>query len=826
MRTDVPIIQTSGGGFMLDRHGMHSTSPLVFTASIAPVSGEAFPLIISADLVEPVPEAANVVQDVLVGMAAFLRQELDRGPELALERAFAAANERVLEENSQRGGKRKIYVGLTCVAMRRDEIFVAQCAPGQLLVWQDGILHTIPHLSTWSARDITGTFSSLSYPLGFRRDNRPRISFSTCAAGDVIAVVSWQLARYLYDSEILDIQSLPSDLSLGLNQLALQEHSLAIHGAIFKIELSAETYALHEDFQTLDEPVSTSESGGAQRKAGGAGGHPPERILDRDAGLAEKSGGDARASFDTLETGQSRYESTDDLPIVGAGNESASVEARYVELDSSILQFSRSGETDSLPDPPGQVGRNKRNTSAAGRLRHKERPPAREGYSVEIFAGLLLFLSAAVVGVWQATKRDRPIHGPRDDGTLGLPHLQRWSDSYQRPRFERVRSVSPRFQINGFLMVGTVVAVVALAVVLVVNVLSTRSENQSGGLEDRLQALVSVRTQTDTSVPSLTSYESLLGAQAALDELAAATGSEELLARIEEEQAAVAAALNELAGVVQLSNVQVLGSLPPAPDGVTSRLFSGGGRVFVIGDALYELEQITGTLVLLLARGDMVGGEPVGTILAAAWNDDRPLAVDSHNVFMQDPADGSWHRMPLGTFDEDGHTNITAVSTFNRNLYFLTAETGQILKFDALDFSAAPEDWAAGSAREQLMAGVDLMIDGNIHTVLADGQILTFFRSTLDRTVDAQVLPELESVAAFTAVSGGQYFFMLDAADGRIVGVSTDGEMYQQFVTAPGLPTLDGATDLVINESNGITYVLADNTMYMVRLTLPAPAAE
>jgi len=825
-RTRVPVIQTAGGGFMLNRHGLHDTSPLVYTARDAPASGAAFPLIIVGDLVEPVQGAESVVQDVLTGMSAFLRHELESGdPHVAISRAFAAANERVLEENSQRAGLRRIHLGLTCVVMHHDEIHVAQCAPGQLLVWQDGILHAIPQLSSWSARDITGTFSALSYPLGFRSDCQPRTSYSSCAAGDVIAVVSWQFARYLYDNNF-DVQSSPSELSRALGQLGRRDSVVAVHGAIFKIDPVPAAAVNSQDQIGLDEPTLVSDGGYEQGNPVYENAHIPAPGEVVGAVAQPKSGSSHPVYFDTLEAGQASYEFTDDLPVVRSGHVRVPEDADHVDLDSSIMRFASSGDTDALPKSAGRVRRTESNTSAVGPLRHEKRPPAREGYSVEIFAGLLLFLSAAVVGVWQATKRDRPIHGPRDDGTLGLPHLQRWSDSYQRPRFERVRSVSPRFQINGFLMIGAVVAVVALAGVVVFNALSNRTESQIGGLEERLQSIVNVRTQTDTTVPSTTSYESLLGAQVALDELAETTTSEELLARIGDEQAAVATAINELAGIVQLNNVQVLGSLPPVPDGVTPRLFNGGGRVFVVGDALYELDQISGTLILLLASGDLVGGEPVGTILAATWNDDRPLAVDSHNLYMQDPADGSWHRAPLGVLDDAGHANVTAIATFNRNVYFLTSDTGQILKFDALDFSAAPEDWAAGSAREQLHAAVDMMIDGNIHTVLEDGQLLTFFRSALDATVVPQVMPALESVAAFTSVAEGQYFFMIDAADGRIVGVQTGGELFRQFVTSPGLPTLEDATDLVINESNGITYVLADNTVYMVRLTVPVPSSE
>ena len=43
-----------------------------------------------------------------------------------------------------------------------------------------------------------------------------------------------------------------------------------------------------------------------------------------------------------------------------------------------------------------------------------------------MLAGLVLSLTAAVVGVWGVTRRDRPLHGPVDDGMLGLPRLQRW----------------------------------------------------------------------------------------------------------------------------------------------------------------------------------------------------------------------------------------------------------------------------------------------------------------------------------------------------------------------------------------------------------------
>ena len=817
----MPVLQIAGGGFVIDQNGLSDGSPFVYSSADAIASPGPYPLLIVADVVDAVPGAEQVAGDIVRGMAMVLRHASVDDPRQALLNAFTTANERVLAENSGLSGMRRLYLGLTCVVVRGNELYVAQCAPSQLLVWQDGQQFALPDLSTWSARDVTGTFASFSFPLGFQREVQPRISYSRCAPGDVISAVSWQLAQHLYDGGALDGDSAGEEFQHALADVRPGSPARHYHGAIYRI--------VHGSPAIEGKIADIQGHRPGQRRHSHSGTVSVTQPLPDLAGangtaFAEDSGSETRSDLDTLVPEHSSEYASSVASDSHAQSGGSSGGANFVELGSKPEHFS-----ESLSSPfihaKDDSSINSITHPATVRADKSRRSHARKGHNVEIFAGLLLSLSAAVVGVWQVTKRDRPIHGPRDDGTLGLPHLQRWSDTYHRPRFERVRRVSPRFQIHGFLLVGVVIAVAALASVFVFNQLSDRAAGVTANVEERLQEISAVRAQTDVTVPTESGYESLTSAQVVLNELAAESISDEMSGRVQEEQAAVATALNELTSTEELGNVQVLGSIPAAAEGVTERLFSGNGSVYVFSDALYELDQVSSTLVKLLAPGDVVAGEPVGTLLAAAWNDDRPIVADSHNVYMRDPADGRWHRVSIGTLSDDGYASITAMAAFDRNLYFLTAESGQILKFEALDFSVPPEDWAASSAREQLQTAVDLYIDGSIHVVLKDGQVLTFFRSALERTLDATIIPELGSVSALTTVRDGEYYFMIDAATGRIAGIDAEGELYKQFTPSPDTPTLQGATDLVVNESNGITYVVANSTLYAVRITVPPPVA-
>lgn len=790
------VVQIAGGSFAVEANGLSDNSPFVWSATRIQSGPRPTPLLVIADVVDAVPDAATVAQEIVRGVSVYLQHVDHPDPREALARCFATANERVLSENSNRTGMRRLHLGLTCVMLDGHGLYVAQCAPSQLLVWQDTNLVELPSLSTWSARDITGTFTSLSYPLGFQKDLEPRISYTEWEPGDVVAAVSWQLARHLSDAGSLDHGTGSDVLYHALSDDGLVSAGRYIHGAVFRL----------------------GDVGAAGRMVPDV--RDPRQLDASDSGIAPNFGSRSTPQSDRLETGHLFNTDTDELPTIRTESLSNTNDATVVDLPASTPRFSGSQHFRSQTATHEPV-RNNRSRKTGIHRDGSGRPPARRGHIVEILAGLLLSLSAAVVGVWQINKRDRPIHGPRDDGTLGLPHLQRWSHSYHAPRFQNVRRVSPRMQVNRFLAVGALLVLVAIAGLMAFNALNRQETAGNQDFQARLSEISTVRASIDTSIPSDVNFQALQGAQAALVEMQGSASSDDMQAAVLEEQRAVATALTELTGSTTLSAVQVLGALPAAPEGVTPRLFTGGGRIFVLSDSLYELDAISGNLVLLLAGGQEVGGSPIGTMLAATWNEDRLMVVDSLNVFVRNPGTGEWQRIPLGMITEGGFSDIAAITAFDRNLYFLSGGLGKIFKYDALDFGAAPEDWASATTRDALADSVDFQIDGFIHVLASDGRIMSFFRSTIEQTIEPRVRPEAIQATAFQPVMGGKYFYIVDSGSGRIIAVNAEGELYRQFVTTPDQPSLIGATDLVINESNGLAYLLVNNTLFTVRLTVP-----
>jgi hypothetical protein len=445
---------------------------------------------------------------------------------------------------------------------------------------------------------------------------------------------------------------------------------------------------------------------------------------------------------------------------------------------------------------------------------------------VELLAGLLLSLTAAVVGVWQITKRDRPLHGPTDDGTLGLPRIQRWDVSYRPPRMQRLRSRFPRFEISRVVIGLSLIIVIATGAAIGYSRWNSQSVNQAQAFETGMTKVAERREEAMRQRDLSTAYAMLVDARAQLDALAAEQPDASAESQVTNEYAAIDEALTRLSGARHLSTIQTVGSVPAAPDGVTTRMAAGGGRVFLLSDAVYQVDVAGSSLIVLLEPGDVVGGSTVGTLRMISWREDRLLAADEERAYILDPATASWSAEPFGTFDDAGFTDIVAGEAYDFNLYLLAPDSGQILKFTAGLYDSPPEDWTNGFGRSDLEHATDLAIDGSVWVLLDDGRIMQFFRSRLEATLEPEVVPPLGATYALYASAGSNYLHLLNSTDGRILRLTRDGRVVQQFVPGDEPSPMTGATDLVVDESTHIAYVLASNTLYTIRLPEePDPAS-
>jgi hypothetical protein len=434
---------------------------------------------------------------------------------------------------------------------------------------------------------------------------------------------------------------------------------------------------------------------------------------------------------------------------------------------------------------------------------------------MEVLFGLVLTLTAAVVGVWHIASRDRPLHGPVDDGTLGLPHLQRWSDARPKRRFGRIREALPLVDAGRVLMVG-VLAFVGVALAAGGFVIWNRvNGNGNADPASRLGEIVTLHARANASADEATRYVLLVQAQQAVEEVLGSARGEDRAA-VEAEFLSIREDLDRMTSMVRIESVQPVGQIPSPADS-QARLFQGGGNIYLLSDALYVVDVTANELIRLLQPGDDVDGVTVGPLLGGIWRGDGPLVLDSARTYLYDHTRGDWSWELLG---EDSEAELPAavrsVGVFDLNLYVLDGANGRILKFAGGDYEAKPEDWMAGEAPEELRQVTDIVVDGNIYALFPNGSVLRFFLNGIDALLEPDIQPAFGSAIALVPATEG--FYIVNQEDGRIARISAEGELQQQYMSTDDEIALAGLRDVVVDESTGIALLLTDDSLYTTRL--------
>jgi hypothetical protein len=198
----VATVAGERGVFCLDRGVERDGSPFLYVGSDAGgIGGRTRVLLALADPVERASGDAVAARAIIDGLCG----EIDGcDPEEvigALHSAYAGLNRWLLEQNRANAGRRKIFLGLTCVVGCGDDLFIAQVPPGQALIRQDGRLHAFPRLRSWLPTFQPSRTYDLPNPLGLRELTEPQVYYSRVAPGDLLAVVSSSIAARLEQME-------------------------------------------------------------------------------------------------------------------------------------------------------------------------------------------------------------------------------------------------------------------------------------------------------------------------------------------------------------------------------------------------------------------------------------------------------------------------------------------------------------------------------------------------------------------------------------------------------------------------------------------------
>jgi hypothetical protein len=186
--------------------------------------------------VEPVDLSARGAELAAAAMRA-LRETFavtPGSPADALIAAFVAANAAVMAENRpQATGRwdRRICVGATAIALAGRDVVVAQAAPSQAILVQDGQVYPFPDVASWRGDFQPDAPLVESHPLGFGEDMLPRLYESQAAPGDLIVLCSTSVGRALARDEDAVValyggELLTADLEGSIDRL---ERLLAAH---------------------------------------------------------------------------------------------------------------------------------------------------------------------------------------------------------------------------------------------------------------------------------------------------------------------------------------------------------------------------------------------------------------------------------------------------------------------------------------------------------------------------------------------------------------------------------------------------------------------
>ncbi len=704
--------------------------------------------------------------------------------------AFGAANQWLFNLNAGRAREEWYRFGAACVLFRGHDLLIAQVLPSQVLVGQEQEIYAFP------GQD--GQTQDGRYPLGQYRNAQPSLYYTRLAPGDTVVLSHQELGAALaahYPEAVLTPE--PERLIGLLEELAWERGDTGAQAIAIAIGLER------------GEPA-----------------RPLRRLADLLLHLlpedtARRLGSRARTNWPAelvdpaTETGQTSHGAN--------GGVEAHAEARG-DWERHSARRSDGAITPDQPWPDGELTAGMRwepsassgDDAVEGDVEHRA---GRSRTLVELLTGLAIALAAAALGLWQLlARRHRRIAPPPDDGTFGLPRLQRFDDAIQFPDLGPVRRQLPRLPVSRMTGLVALSLIGILSTALAFSVHNDRERARQERFEALVQTAVQERTLAEQSNDPTLARAYLATARARLD-AAAALGLDP--ARVAQERAAVQAALDRVLKIHRLESIQVLGGIPPAPEGVTPRLFVGNGQLYILTDALYRLDSSGTKLIKLLEPGSDVGGAPVGTLLGAAWGDGTLVAFDGASAYVFDPATAQWNRLPVGTFGAP-YSGVAAVGSFSGNLYLLLPEPGQILKFLAGAYQNQPEDWTGGQFTDHLSGAVDMEIDGRIYVLEPDGTVATFYRGALEGESKPQVDPPVVHAVALSMQPDRPYRYVADQ-EGRILRLAQDGTLVQQFLPAEGAPPLGPIRDIAVDDILGVAYVLTDQALLSVRL--PAPPA-
>lgn len=742
----------------------------------------------------------------------------------ALREASRQANKALHQYNLKVAEAKQARVSLTCAVLKDHDLFLAQIAPAQALLFSAANFQALPLLSSWEQPTDKASTFLYSKALGASLFIDPELHRLQIQPGDTLIICSSNLAPFLREQE-------QEQLLLALKNGDLVDKLLAI---CYQGKLT-EAHALAIYFRPKAHWVNRNK---------GQISHPKEVLSVLEEQLACQTAGDAEEILPETEpevqigpdlaaaSANSALELAFQNPPLALGESLAErwekeLTQRAKEPASSLLGES-TGEAAPLPMKPAidlsdmpmlaktaQPYRPRHELRALGDLNFLERlvlPFSHASHSFQAF--------------FQHSKTKRNISSRIME-----------SSRFQARPFPWFQLLALFFILTGLIFYGSH--------------LSYRSvEQQALGSLDEAER----RVRAIQNAPDLASAQAQMeNARKAIDYIKASPFVTEtntaFWVRYLETEREYELALSAVQKLTFFDNPVLLTEhpfpngqftslvVPPANAKLADPIIEARNYIYALDTTrnnaqLFRIRREGGAAEPFLSPNQSVKNTQVGTLLAQAWRLEDIVAVDQTNdgfgYYFR--TEGNWNHLRLGRSNVWGPRTRLDLELYEGNLYVWGAETGEILKFSSGHYGEPPQLWLDpnDTSDHDLNSVIDMAVDGKIYLLQPTGHVLVMSMGRFEQELVPEALnPPLTTVTHFFLYGpqGEGWFFLLDPLNERIIQMEqATGKIVQQIRVRPDNPLqLTHLTAIAIDNSSGRPEVYLANGHQILKAALPAP---
>lgn len=158
--------------------------------------------------------------------------------------------------------------------------------------------------------------------------------------------------------------------------------------------------------------------------------------------------------------------------------------------------------------------------------------------------------------------------------------------------------------------------------------------------------------------------------------------------------------------------------------------------------------------------------------------------------------------------------NIDSAIVYNRRLYTLDTQNGQIYRHENIKTGFGPgKEWLKNPAVE-IKDGVSMTTDGDMFVGLKNGKIMKITAGERQPFELSGIDPELKNITKIWTYTDKQYLYALDSENKRLLILQKDGTLYSQITS----PSWESPTDMIIDEQNKRAFILDSEKLWEINL--------